>query len=100
MRGDDQKNKAEFLKRFMAEHDLKRAEVGYIGDDLNDLEAMRLAGYVGCPLDSCPEVLEFADYVSAKRGGEGAVRDVIEDLLRKSGEWQYAVEHMYRQENG
>lgn len=90
------KNKAEFLEKFMMEHDLKREEVGYIGDDLNDLEAMRLAGYVGCPMDSCLEILQMADYISKKKGGEGAVRDIIEDILRKSGEWQYAVEHIYK----
>lgn len=89
------KNKAEFLSSFLDEHRINREEVGYIGDDLNDLESMRLAGFVGCPADSCPEVLKIADYVSKADGGKGAVRDIIEHLLRQSGEWNRVISEIY-----
>ncbi|MDO4317089.1 MAG: HAD-IIIA family hydrolase [Lachnospiraceae bacterium] len=89
------KDKVVFLKQFLAEHGLSKEEVGYIGDDLNDLPPMSLAGYVGCPADSCPEILEIADYISQAKGGQGAVRDVIEHMLRETGEWTKAVSEVY-----
>lgn len=89
------KNKAEFLADFMHEHGFVKKNVGYIGDDLNDLAPMNLAGFVGCPADSCPEIVQRADYVSPICGGHGAVRDVIEHLLRESGEWNSLVAKCY-----
>lgn len=89
------KNKVAFLTTFMEEHDLKKEDIGYIGDDLNDLPPMMLAGYIGCPADSCPEIKRIANYVSKVNGGYGAVRDVIEHMLRESGEWDKAVAEVY-----
>lgn len=80
------KEKAGFLKTFMEENGIQKNELGYIGDDLNDYPSMLLAGYIGCPADSCAEVKAIADYVSSVNGGHGAVRDVIEHMLRQSGE--------------
>lgn len=85
------KNKAEFLMRFMKENDIGKVELGYIGDDLNDLPSMKLAGFAACPLDACTEVKEIADYVSSKIGGGGAVRDCIEHYLREKGMWESTV---------
>lgn len=89
------KNKPEFLQKFMGDNGIDKDELGYIGDDLNDLAAMRLAGFVGCPADSCVEVKERADYVSPVKGGYGAVRDVIEYLLRSTGKWDKAVNAIF-----
>lgn len=88
-------SKEVFLQNFMKEHGLSRENIGYIGDDLNDLPAMKLAGYIGCPADACPEVKEMADYIAARKGGHGAVRDVIEHMLRERGEWEKAVSEVY-----
>lgn len=89
------KDKYMFLNEFMTANKISRKELGYIGDDLNDLYPMQLAGYVGCPADSCPEVISAADYVSPVKGGQGAVRDIIEHMLRESGEWRKAVADVY-----
>lgn len=89
------KDKAKFLNDFMSENNIRKEELGYIGDDLNDLPPMKLAGFVGCPLDSCREVLAIANYVSPVKGGYGAVRDIVEYLLRKSGEWDKAVSEVF-----
>ncbi len=88
-------DKASFLAEFVEGRGIAREELGYIGDDLNDLAAMGLAGFVGCPADSCAEVLRAADYVSPKRGGDGAVRDVVEAALRYAGRWEGAVREAY-----
>lgn len=91
----NEKNKAQFLEKFMRENNLVKEDVGYIGDDLNDLPPMCLAGYIGCPADSCLEIIQIANYVSKYNGGKGAVRDVIEHMLRESGEWENAVSRVY-----
>ncbi len=91
----DVKDKAKFLMTYMAEHNIDKSEVMYIGDDLNDLLPMQLAGYVACPKDACPEILQIADYVSDVCGGHGAVRDCVEHYLREKGEWQTAICKIY-----
>lgn len=77
------KDKEVFIKHFMEENFLSREEIGYIGDDLNDLPPMKLCGFVGCPKDACDEVKTVADYVSDVKGGYGAVRDVISSFLKR-----------------
>lgn len=59
------------------------SETAYIGDDIIDLKAMRLCGIKGCPGNAIDQVKEICDFVSEKKGGEGAVRDFIEWLLKK-----------------
>jgi len=62
------------------------SSVAYIGDDLNDLECMRAVinerGKVGCPSDAVNEVKALADFVTPHRGGDGAVRDFIEWIVK------------------
>ncbi len=89
------RDKVSYLLQFMAERHISREQMGYLGDDLNDLPAMGLCGFVGCPEDSCVEVKERADYVSSIKGGHGAMRDIIEYLLRSRGEWEKAVSEIY-----
>ena len=89
------KDKVSFLKNFMEENNIRKEEVGYIGDDLNDLSPMKICGFVGCPADACEEVRKIADYVSTVKGGYGAVRDVIEHLLKECGEWEEAISNVY-----
>ena len=84
-------DKKDYLKCFMEQHKIPKEEIGYIGDDINDLEAMKLGGFVGCPADACHEVKELADYVSPVNGGYGAVRDIIEQILKKSGMWEKII---------
>ena len=50
------KNKREFLESFMMGEGIIKEEIGYIGDDVNDLDAMSLVGFIGCPSDACNEV--------------------------------------------
>lgn len=89
------KDKVLFLKKFMEENSISKEEIGYIGDDLNDLPPMRLCGFVGCPADACVEVKGIADYVSTVNGGYGAVRDIVEHILIETGEWDDAVSKVY-----
>lgn len=89
------KDKVKFLKEFIEKNALSREQLGYIGDDLNDYEPMKLVGFVGCPKDACEEILKIADYVASKKGGDGAVRDVISHILKERGQWESAVRNVY-----
>lgn len=89
------KDKRTYLIEFMKENAIKKEQMAYIGDDLNDLPGMELCGFIGCPFDACAEVKEKADYISGVNGGHGAVRDVIEFLLRERNEWEKCISGIY-----
>ena len=57
-------------------------QTAYIGDDILDIQCMEIAQFVGAPIDAVNEVKQVADFVSQYRGGEGAVREFIEWLVR------------------
>lgn len=88
-------DKKVYLCEFMDKNGLNKDQVGYIGDDLNDLEPMQLAGYVACPGDACEEIKESADFIAKAYGGYGAVRECITHLLKKRGEWDSAIAKAY-----
>lgn len=79
--------KLKTLKQLCKKLDLQPEEVMYMGDDVPDLEPMRYVGMPVCPADAAPEVVEASRYVSQFRGGEGCVRDVIEQVMRARGDW-------------
>ena len=89
------KDKFTFISRFAAENQLDMAEIAYVGDDLNDYNAMRAVGFKACPADACPEIKAICNYISTKNGGCGVIRDVIEYLLREDGRWTKAVTKAY-----
>ncbi len=64
--------------------DEKYISTAYVGDDINDIESMKLCSVICCPANSCNEVKEIADYVSPISGGNGAVRDCIEFLIKNN----------------
>ena len=76
-----QHNKLNTLMELMCKYKCKKENVAYIGDDILDIVCMRECGVVGCPNDSCRQVLDIADYIAPHRGGDGAVRDFIEWLI-------------------
>ena len=80
------------IKEFMADNNLAAENVIYMGDDIPDLECMRLVGIPVCPADACMEVIEASRYVSEYDGGKGAVRDIIEQVLRAQQRWAKSSE--------
>ena len=62
--------------------------IAYIGDDLTDMPVMRYAGFAVAVANAVDEVKQCADYVTTRPGGSGAVREVIEYILKNSGIWQ------------
>lgn len=72
---------------FIAKTGTKRENILYMGDDIPDLEVLRYVGIPVAPADACAEVLQTSIYISEYKGGAGAVRDVIEQVLRVKGMW-------------
>lgn len=89
------KDKKKYLQNYMYEKSIAKEQVGYIGDDLNDIAAMQLAGFIGCPADACPEIKDIAHYISPISGGQGAVRDIIRYILQSRSEWKSAIDKIY-----
>jgi 3-deoxy-D-manno-octulosonate 8-phosphate phosphatase (KDO 8-P phosphatase) len=76
------KDKARALRSFADRRGLALSDVAFMGDDVNDLEAMGIAGLAAAPANAVPPALERAAFVSTKHGGHGAVRELIDTILR------------------
>lgn len=80
-------NKMNDLNDFMSKKGLERENILYMGDDLPDYLVMKEVGFPTCPSDAVEEIKAISVYISDKSGGEGCVRDVIEQVLRLQGRW-------------
>ncbi len=80
-------NKMDTYREFLKKYGLSEEEVLYMGDDIPDYEIMQHAGVSTCPADAAVEIKQIADYISIFDGGNGCVRDVIEQTLRLHGTW-------------
>ena len=85
------RNKARDIERLARGLALSLAEIAFLGDDVPDLPALRLVGLAACPADACPEVVARCHFVSTAAGGNGAVREVVELLLKARGRWDDVV---------
>ncbi|HEY3885171.1 MAG TPA: HAD hydrolase family protein [Vicinamibacterales bacterium] len=75
------KDKASALRAFAERRGLALNEVCFMGDDVNDLEAMSIAGHSAAPASAAPDVLACATFVSTRPGGHGAVRELVDTIL-------------------
>lgn len=80
-------NKRIDFEDFKLKYNLKNEEILMMGDDLPDMEIMKMAGISACPKNSVAEVKEISDYISSIEGGKGAVREVIEQVMKVQGKW-------------
>jgi 3-deoxy-D-manno-octulosonate 8-phosphate phosphatase (KDO 8-P phosphatase) len=81
------KDKLSLLETFILEKQIPIAEVLYMGDDIPDLEVMLTVGFACCPADAAVDIRQASKYVSPFKGGEGCVRDVMEQVLKLRGHW-------------
>jgi len=79
-------DKLSCLREMAARHGLTLSQVAYIGDDINDLEALKAVGFSASPADGMPQIAAAVDYVCQKKGGEGAVREIVEMILEAQGQ--------------
>ena len=85
-------DKIKAIREFAESEGVNLDNVIYVGDDIPDLECMREVGMPVCPADSAAEVIECSRYVSEFEGGRGAVRDIVEQVLRARGDWAKSSE--------
>jgi 3-deoxy-D-manno-octulosonate 8-phosphate phosphatase (KDO 8-P phosphatase) len=74
-------DKLTVIRDMTLRHGISLQQVMYIGDDVNDIEALRAVGFSAAPADGLPQVLKVVDYVCRQKGGEGAVRELAEMIL-------------------
>jgi 3-deoxy-D-manno-octulosonate 8-phosphate phosphatase (KDO 8-P phosphatase) len=79
--------KLEVFKQYLTDNQLSEEEIIFMGDDLPDSEVMKTKVLACCPADAVQEIQEISDFISAKNGGNGAVREVIELVMKEQGKW-------------
>lgn len=79
--------KSENFRLYLESKHVLPASVLFMGDDIPDLDVMKMAGLAVCPADAAEEIKAISAYVSPSPGGRGAVRDVIEKVLKVQGKW-------------
>jgi len=84
-------DKLDRMKEIIERNGLEPDEVAYMGDDLFDLPVMRYVGLGAAPADAYPLVAESADWVAENAGGAGAVRDLVELVLKSQGHWEWVL---------
>ena len=80
-------DKKECLEAYCSLHNINRETVLFMGDDLPDYEAMKSVALACCPADAAHEIKAISRYISAKKGGQGCARDVIEKVLALHNNW-------------
>jgi 3-deoxy-D-manno-octulosonate 8-phosphate phosphatase (KDO 8-P phosphatase) len=89
-------NKIEVYETILTKRNFEDQDVGFVGDDLVDMPVLRKVGFSAAVPDAVPEVKEMVDYVTIKKGGEGAVREICELLLKAQNKWEKVTEKYYK----
>lgn len=84
--------KSAILGRLLKKYNVTEDEVCFVGDDLVDLGLMKLVGFGVAVVNACLEIKNAAHYITTKKGGRGAVREVAELILKSQGKWEKIVE--------
>lgn len=80
-------DKLSVFNDYLAENNLHPDNVLFMGDDIPDYEVMMHCGLPTCPADAAEEIKKISKYISPFKGGEGCVRDVIEQVMKIHGKW-------------
>jgi 3-deoxy-D-manno-octulosonate 8-phosphate phosphatase (KDO 8-P phosphatase) len=84
-------DKLSLVREMAQRHGLSLDEVAYMGDDVNDVETLKAVGFSATPADGMPQAVAAVDYVCAKKGGEGAVREIVEMILEAQHRSVHAI---------
>lgn len=81
------KDKMAVFNNCLKERNIKAENVLYVGDDIPDFEVMKAVGIACSPSDAAEEIKAISHYVSPKKGGEGCIRDILEQTLKVQDKW-------------
>src|SRR6266446_618390 len=84
-------NKMDMIEEIKLEHNLRDEEIAFVGDELVDLPVLRRVGLAVAVPNAVDEVKALAHYTTKRRGGDGAVREVIEMILKAQGSWEDVI---------
>jgi 3-deoxy-D-manno-octulosonate 8-phosphate phosphatase (KDO 8-P phosphatase) len=87
-------DKVKDVTELLRTKDLKQEEIAYVGDDLPDIPLLRQVGFSAAPRNAAELVKYHVHYVTRTKGGDGAVREVIDLLLRTTGKWDEVMERL------
>ena len=79
------------LERMLSSAGVSKSQTAYVGDDLLDAAVMRQVGYPIAVANAVDEIKSIAQHVTSRSGGQGAVREAIEHLLKREDQWQAAL---------
>lgn len=80
--------KASVYNSLLKKYNFRDEEIAYMGDDIVDIEILKRAGLPAAPSDSDEGIRPYAAFISTKKGGRGAVRELVEFILKSAGLWQ------------
>jgi len=83
--------KTSVLEKILAKYKVGKDELCFVGDDLVDLGLMKQVGFGAAVCNACAEIKAAADYTTVKKGGRGAVREIVEMILKTQGKWDDLV---------
>ena len=83
-----QRHKIEAFEDFCAKYNISPENIMYMGDDLPDYEVMQKVGLAVAPADAAEEIIDVSGYISTHNGGEGCVRDIVEQIMKAHGKWK------------
>jgi 3-deoxy-D-manno-octulosonate 8-phosphate phosphatase (KDO 8-P phosphatase) len=92
---DGVKDKLSALLFFCRRHGYTLREVCYMGDDIPDIPVLKKAGFSAAPADAVPEVRKAVDFVSSCAGGDGAVRELVEKILKGRNLWKKLLKEYF-----
>lgn len=93
------KNKVEIISSLIEKLGIQYNECAYIGDDINDFALLKKVGFSGCPANAQPFIKEIVDYITQKKGGEGAFREFVEQILSSNNKLKEVLDVVLNQNN-
>jgi 3-deoxy-D-manno-octulosonate 8-phosphate phosphatase (KDO 8-P phosphatase) len=81
------KDKLELFREYTQSRAIDATQILYMGDDIPDMKMLKIVGIPTCPNDAVEDIKAICTYIASKPGGRGAVREVIEKVMRSQGKW-------------
>ena len=79
-------NKKEIVDKICNDNNISYENILYVGDDINDIEVLKIVGFSCCPNDACKEVKNVCNYICSSNGGYGVIREIVDKYFREKNQ--------------